>query len=101
MEYPKRKFKFYMTDDDLDEEYLGEWTVSYYPSVQEELDFLLEQFKRFLAMCGWSENALSHLQYLEDEEWKYVLTEYGEWGADKQGVYDAKKDVLDKIKNKL
>ena len=94
----KRSFKFYMTTNDPDEEFTGAWTVDdNYPEVQEELDYLLDQFKRFLLMCGYCEDSISHLRYLEDDEWKYVLTQYGEWNSEHEKIYEARKG-LDKIK---
>lgn len=87
-----------MTCNDPDEEFSGEWTIDdCYDDVQEELDYLLDQFKRFLLMCGYSEMTVSRLQYLEDDEWKYVLERYHEWNSEYEKLYEARK-VLDKIK---
>ncbi len=92
MEDQKRTFKFYMTDPYMGEEFQGEWTIKEHDQeFEEELDYLLDQFKRFLLMCGWPEGVLSRLQYLEDDEWKYVLTQYNEWDSQKEEVYKSRK----------
>lgn len=79
MDIKKRTFKFYMTDE-FDNEFSFEETIDECDSeYQTELDYLLEQFKSFLKACGYQELSVSKLQYLEDEEWKYVLQQYGEW----------------------
>lgn len=76
----KRHFKFYMDDPEFGDEYSFEETIDDYDhEYQEELEYLLDQFKKFLLSCGYSEVTLSHLQFLEDKEWKYVLQTYGEW----------------------
>ena len=76
----KRQFKFYMTDPEMGEEFSFEETIDDCdPEFQEELDYLLEQFKKFLMCCGYSETTVSRIQFLEDKQWKYVLQSYGEW----------------------
>lgn len=87
----KRKFKFFMTiPEEGDAKYKSEWTIRDYDrEFEEELDYLLDQFKRFLLACGYSEIQTSRLQYLEDDEWKYVLEKYGKWDTKKQMLYEA------------
>lgn len=84
-----REFKFYMTEPETGGEYKCEWKVpDYYPDLEYELDYLLEQFKHFLSAVGYSEIQLSKIQYLEDDEWKYVLEKYEEWDNVKQNIYE-------------
>lgn len=88
----KRKFKFYMTDE-FDNEYNLEQVIDDYDSDYEtELQYLLDRFKDFLRACGWLETTVSHLQYLEDDEWKYVLEQYHEWDTEKERLYSARKE---------
>lgn len=89
----KRKFKFYMTDE-LDNEYTFEQVIDDYDrEYEDELDYLLKRYKEFLAACGFSEMFLSKLQYLEDDEWKYVLEKYRAWDSEKERVYQMRKKV--------
>lgn len=84
MENHKRHFKFEMTDE-FDNEFKFESTVGDNYD-QDELDYILEHFKSFLRAAGFSEITISKLQYLEDEEWKYVLTQYGEWDEEYERI---------------
>lgn len=87
-----RKFKFYMNDPEDGSEFSLEETVPNYDNDFEyELDYLLDQFKKFLLATGWSEVTLSRLQYLEDDEWKYVLEKYHKWDTSKQELYEDRK----------
>lgn len=75
-----REFEFYMSDPDLNGYYSSKVKIPEYdPEFDTELGYLLEQFKNFLKLAGYTETTVSRLQYLEDKEWKYVLTSYGEW----------------------
>jgi len=88
----KRKFKFYMNEPETGDEYSFEENISDWDcEFQEELDYLLEQFKNFLKAAGYGEMAVSHLQYLDDEEHKYVLQRYGEWNEEYERIYQARK----------
>ena len=69
-----------MNEPDLGGYYSSEVEIpDYDPEFEAELDYLLEQFKCFLRLAGYAETTVSRLQYLEDDEWKHVLTNYGEW----------------------
>lgn len=70
-----QSFSFHENIDDYD------------PEFEDNLDYLLDQFKRFLKACGYTEMTVSRLQYLEDEEWKYVLEQYGEWTSEHERIY--------------
>ena len=90
----KRKFEFYMTDPGTDNEYkLTETVDDCYYDIQDELDYFLDQFKKFLLSCGYTEISVSHLQYLKDAEWKDVLTAYGEWDDYKEKIYRARNSI--------
>ena len=73
--YTGQEYEAMMHIDDNDEEF------------EPRLEYLLKAFKRFLNMVGFSDVNLSRLQYLEDEEWKHVLTEYNEWDGVKEEIY--------------
>lgn len=90
----KRKFEFYMNDPETNDEYrLTETVDDCIYDMQDELDYFLDQFKKFLLSCGYAEISVSHLQYLEDTEWKDVLTAYGEWDDHKEKVYQARNSI--------
>lgn len=83
-----RKFKFYMSEPELKGYYSSEVEIPDCDTdLQEELDYLLEQFKCFLRLVGYSDVTISRLQYLEDEEWKSVLSAYGEWNEACEKLY--------------
>lgn len=54
---------------------------------ESDLEYLLEEFKHFLLAAGYPSVTVSRLQYLNDDEWKYVLTNYGEWDEVKENLY--------------
>lgn len=54
---------------------------------------LLEVFKAFLRGCGICDMTVSRIQYLEDDEWKHVLTQYGEWDSHKEEIYNTMKKL--------
>lgn len=96
MDNNKRIFKFYMKTPDREyyegEEYESTLCIEDYDyKYEDELEYILNTFKRFLGMCGWSETSLSQLQYLEDDEWKYVLEQYGTWDSYKEDIYLARR----------
>ena len=64
---------------DCDEEY------------QEELDYLLDEFKKILFVIGYAESMISKLQYLENDEWRDVLTKYGKWNDHYEKLYQDRK----------
>ena len=84
----KRKFKFYMTDPDINAEYKMEQTIpDYNPELETELDYILGVFKNFLLSIGYASTTVSRIQFLETKEWKYVLERYGEWSDEKEELY--------------
>ena len=84
----KRKFKFYMTDPDINAEYKMEQTIpDYNPELETELDYILGVFKNFLLSIGYAPTTVSRIQFLETKEWKYVLERYGEWSDEKEELY--------------
>lgn len=88
----KRIIKFYMKDPYSGEEYtLAESILDCDEEYQEELDYLLHEFKKFLFVIGYAESMISKLQYLENDEWRDVLTKYGEWNDHYEKLYQDRK----------
>lgn len=87
----KRRFLFEMTDpsdEGPDDVYRFKETIDdYVYGDTTEIEYILEEFKKFLFCIGWNENQISRIQFLEPKEWKHVLTEYGEWDLKKEEIF--------------
>ena len=88
----KNEFDFWMREGETENEFRMQCTIDESnPDFETEIEYLLNVFKSFLKTISYSETTISRIQYLDDDEWKYVLKNYNEWSADKQEIYDMKK----------
>lgn len=84
-----REFKFYMSEPETGGGYsFYEKILDYDPDFEEEMEYILDEFKNFLRVVGFSDLQISKIQYLENEEWKYVLERYNDWDTEKQKHYE-------------
>ena len=92
----KNKFDFYMYDAETKNEYRTQISIDKYDyELEYELEYLLNVFKTFLKTIGFSEINISQIQYLEEDEWKYVSEQYNEWNEAKQKLYEYRKGLED------
>lgn len=90
----KNEFDFWMREGETEDEFRMQCTIDESdPDYETEIEYLLNVFKRFLKAMGYLETTISQIQYLEDDEWKYVLERYNEWNANNQRVYDSRKRI--------
>lgn len=61
MNEEKRRFRFYMTDIDGQEFESDTLVYDYCDEFETELSYLLDQFKKFLLLSGYSEMTVSKL----------------------------------------
>ena len=84
-----REFKFYMSEPETGGEYsFQEKIPDYDPDYEDQITYIFDEFKHFLRAVGFAELTISKIQYLENDEWKYVLERYGEWDTEKQKHYE-------------